>query len=100
MKAATRLLTHHPELNITEIAFRCGFQSSQYFSNVFRKQHGHSPNANTVCCIVPVGCEILLGGSSASAKSWVAHAPSRVLPVDAYRMTEGKIFGHGTLIMR
>ena len=44
MEAATRFLTHHPELSITEIAFRCGFQSSQYFSNVFRKQHGHSPS--------------------------------------------------------
>lgn len=45
-EAATRLLTQHPKLSITEIAFRCGFQSSQYFSNVFRKQHGHSPSAH------------------------------------------------------
>jgi AraC family L-rhamnose operon regulatory protein RhaS len=44
MEAASRFLTHQPELSITDIAFRCGFQSSQYFSNVFRKQHGHSPS--------------------------------------------------------
>lgn len=42
--AAARLLTLHPDSSITDIAFRCGFQSSQYFSNVFRKQHGHSPS--------------------------------------------------------
>ena len=43
-EVASRLLTLHPELSVTHIAFRCGFQSSQYFSNVFRKQHGHSPS--------------------------------------------------------
>ncbi|MEI6177106.1 MAG: AraC family transcriptional regulator [Verrucomicrobiota bacterium] len=42
--AAARLLMLHPEASVTDIAFRCGFQSSQYFSNVFRKQHGHSPS--------------------------------------------------------
>jgi AraC family L-rhamnose operon regulatory protein RhaS len=42
--AAARLLTLDPESSVTDIAFRCGFQSSQYFSNVFRKQHGHSPS--------------------------------------------------------
>lgn len=46
VEVATRYLTRHPKLSITEIAFRCGFQSSQYFSNVFRKQHGHSPSAH------------------------------------------------------
>ncbi len=42
--AAARLLMLDPESSVTDIAFRCGFQSSQYFSNVFRKQHGHSPS--------------------------------------------------------
>ncbi len=42
--AASRFLMLHPELSVTEIAFRCGFQSSQYFSNVFRRHHGHSPS--------------------------------------------------------
>jgi len=44
MEAASRFLTLQPELSVTEIAFRCGFQSSQYFANVFRRQHGHSPS--------------------------------------------------------
>ncbi len=30
---------------ITEIAIACGFSSSQYFSNVFRKYLGHTPTA-------------------------------------------------------
>ena len=62
MNAATRLLTHHPELSITEIAFRCGFQSSQYFSNVFRKQHGHSPSEHR-----------LLHGASSLSKKFDTH---------------------------
>jgi AraC-like DNA-binding protein len=31
--------------SITQIAFSCGFNSSQYFSNAFRKRYGHAPNA-------------------------------------------------------
>jgi AraC-like DNA-binding protein len=31
-------------MSITEIAFRCGFQSSQYFAKVFRGRSGHSPS--------------------------------------------------------
>jgi len=42
--AAARLLTRDAESSVTDIAFRCGFQSSQYFSNVFRKQHGLTPS--------------------------------------------------------
>ena len=29
--------------SVTEIAFRCGFNSSQYFSNAFRKRYGYAP---------------------------------------------------------
>jgi AraC family L-rhamnose operon regulatory protein RhaS len=41
---ASRLLEHHGELSITDIAFRCGFQSSQYFSRVFRQYRGMAPS--------------------------------------------------------
>jgi AraC-like DNA-binding protein len=41
---ASRLLAEHPEMSITEIAFRCGFQSSQYFARVFRRHYGHAPS--------------------------------------------------------
>lgn len=44
--AAARLLIDAPEASVTEIAFRCGFQSSQYFARVFREHHGHSPSAH------------------------------------------------------
>lgn len=41
--AAARLLLAQPELSITEAAFACGFQSSQYFATVFRQRMGVSP---------------------------------------------------------
>jgi AraC-like DNA-binding protein len=41
--AAAELLLHQPEISITEAAFACGFQSSQYFATVFRERLGHSP---------------------------------------------------------
>lgn len=44
LETASRLLTREPAMSITEIAFRCGFQSSQYFAMVFRGRHGHSPS--------------------------------------------------------
>jgi len=43
--AAAQLLTGQPNLSVTEIAFRCGFQSSQYFARVFRQQRGLPPSA-------------------------------------------------------
>lgn len=36
-------LLQDKRLNITDIAFRCGFSSSQHFSQVFRKYTGQSP---------------------------------------------------------
>ena len=40
---ATRLLREKPALSITDIAFQCGFQSSQYFATVFRKRLEFTP---------------------------------------------------------
>ncbi len=45
LDAAARLLADQPRMPITEIAFRCGFQSSQYFARVFRARLGLSPGA-------------------------------------------------------
>lgn len=42
---ASRLLKMQGRGSITEIAFSCGFNSSQYFSNAFRKRYGLAPNA-------------------------------------------------------
>ena len=44
LDAATRLLEDEPAMSVTEIAFRSGFQSSQYFSKVFRGCHGRTPS--------------------------------------------------------
>ena len=37
------LLLASPDLTITEIAYRCGFNDSSYFGKVFRKYKGISP---------------------------------------------------------
>jgi AraC family L-rhamnose operon transcriptional activator RhaR len=41
---ACRLL-HNPDLNITEVAMRCGFTDSNYFSRQFKTITGRSPRA-------------------------------------------------------
>ncbi len=43
LEEASRMLAAHPDMSVTEIAFRCGFQSSQYFARTFRGRYGHSP---------------------------------------------------------
>lgn len=43
--AARRALRDEPDRPVTDIAFDCGFQSSQYFANVFRRLTGVSPGA-------------------------------------------------------
>jgi AraC family L-rhamnose operon regulatory protein RhaS len=41
--AAMDLLRHCPDLSITDVAFRVGFNSSQYFATVFRAHLGCTP---------------------------------------------------------
>lgn len=43
LNLAKHLLDTHPELSITEISNRCGFNSSQYFANSFKAREGCSP---------------------------------------------------------
>lgn len=45
LDAALALLVSRPKPSITEIAFQCGFESSQYFSAVFSKHFKLSPAA-------------------------------------------------------
>ncbi len=40
---AADLLLRDPGKSVTDIAFECGFSSSQYFATCFRKHHGQSP---------------------------------------------------------
>lgn len=42
MELARRMLSGGGE-TVTEIAFSCGFEDSNYFSRYFRKHHGESP---------------------------------------------------------
>ncbi len=41
---ARRLLRERPDLNVTEVAYACGFSSSQYFATVFRADAGVPPS--------------------------------------------------------
>ena len=44
MKEARRLLREDRKLAIAEVASRSGFSSGSYFSKVFRKENGMTPN--------------------------------------------------------
>ncbi len=41
--AAATMLLKQPEASITQVAFACGFQSSQYFATVFHRRRGCPP---------------------------------------------------------
>jgi AraC family L-rhamnose operon regulatory protein RhaS len=43
LEQARRQLINESALSVTEVAFACGFNSSQYFSSAFRKRFGLSP---------------------------------------------------------
>ena len=45
LEEAEILLRLHPWLSIGEIAFKCGFADSNYFSAVFRRERGMPPTA-------------------------------------------------------
>lgn len=45
LRLAQRLLKEQPSLGILDVAIRSGFQSSQYFATVFRRQYGCTPRA-------------------------------------------------------
>lgn len=45
VKSASKLLVENPELNVTELAGICGFNSGQYFATVFQRYWGMTPSA-------------------------------------------------------
>ncbi|WP_298532866.1 AraC family transcriptional regulator [uncultured Algibacter sp.] len=44
LEMAKKILLEHPKLTISEVAYTCGFTTSQYFSTVFKKHEKSSPN--------------------------------------------------------
>ena len=44
LNKATQLLIDQPEMSITEVAFSCGFNSSQYFAATFQSRRGCTPS--------------------------------------------------------
>jgi AraC-like DNA-binding protein len=45
VEMAARMLAERPDATITEVAYACGFNSSQYFATVFRSVKGCAPSA-------------------------------------------------------
>lgn len=45
LDCAARLL-HTPEMNVTEVAFECGFEDASHFCRVFKIKFGHPPSVN------------------------------------------------------
>ncbi|WP_419953966.1 response regulator transcription factor [Neobacillus niacini] len=43
LKEAQRMLVEYPDLSISTVSERCGFNSQHYFSQIFRKMTGQSP---------------------------------------------------------
>ncbi len=43
VQEAARMLEDQPGMSVTDIAYACGFSSSQYFSTVFHRFHGCTP---------------------------------------------------------
>jgi AraC family transcriptional regulator, L-rhamnose operon regulatory protein RhaS len=43
LEAAHRLLLGRPGVAVTEVAYECGFSSSQYFATCFKRRYGVSP---------------------------------------------------------
>jgi AraC-like DNA-binding protein len=43
VQAAKALLRQRPDLSVTDVAFECGFQTSQYFATTFRQHAGCTP---------------------------------------------------------
>lgn len=44
LETAARMLRQSPAMSVTEVALACGFNSSQYFSNAFRRAFGVAPS--------------------------------------------------------
>ena len=44
LNKAEDMLINQPGLSVSDIAFRCGFNDSNYFSNVFKKAYGMTPS--------------------------------------------------------
>jgi AraC-like DNA-binding protein len=44
LKSACGMLSNNPEMMITEIAYKCGFEDATSFSRAFRRLYGMSPS--------------------------------------------------------
>ena len=44
VESARKLLREQRDLSVTDIAFACGFQTTQYFATVFRQHTGCNPS--------------------------------------------------------
>ena len=50
LQHAQNLLKHHNEMSISEVAYACGFNDSNYFSDKFKKMYGIAPLRYSKTC--------------------------------------------------
>ena len=43
MKEAQRLARHQPDIRVSDLAYRVGFQDPKYFATIFKKHFGVTP---------------------------------------------------------
>ncbi|MBL7214896.1 MAG: helix-turn-helix domain-containing protein [Phycisphaerae bacterium] len=53
IEAAAIMMRQKPDLSMTEVAFRCGFNSSQYFATVFKRLRGCTPKVYKNSTVIP-----------------------------------------------
>lgn len=63
IEAAKIKLRENPDANIYDVAYNCGFMSSQYFATVFKKHEGRSPGEYKRACQLAVEPELFLTDS-------------------------------------
>lgn len=55
LEQARQRLANDDKESVTEVAFACGFHSSQYFSSAFRKRYGLSPQMSRMAALDKAG---------------------------------------------
>jgi putative spermidine/putrescine transport system permease protein len=79
LEAAARLLRESPGVNVTDVALACGFSSSQYFSNAFRRAFGTSLAVAVLTCVAVVAVGLPLAYAVFRAESRRVRAAARIL---------------------
>ncbi|MEU7869999.1 helix-turn-helix domain-containing protein [Dactylosporangium sp. NPDC049140] len=76
LERALFLMSHQPQLSLTQVAFACGFSSSSDFSRSFRARYGVSPRGLDIA-------QFRAGRQADMLEALVAHQRHRLAPLPA-----------------